>query len=671
MVKNRIAFFSTAYHLVGILQHPAQKFKYPIIFIGLLKNPCIRGIAAIKLFLFMVAYAMPASSQVNFFYNDSAIDLHASEVQYFVDTGHNRSYERFSQIKQALRPMSQNDVNLSYKNEMLWLKISGQAIAESEGVRYLMVRNPHINYVGCWILNDKAVEKAFSPSGDHLPFYSRSFPDPNFIFPLSAASIPGSSSIILLLDKRHQQLNIPIHFFSDQGLHNYNLRYHLLAGFIAGLGIFIFLLNLFLFFKMKEQLYVYYGLYVFLIFFYIVSDYGLSFMYLFPGIPKLADLTRPVAISLGAPLYVLFALQFFKAKQQMPLAYIWIKRFLYFYVVMLAVGMMLMPGKGAQTTVLLWTMQIVQLLNTVLVLLLGIIGLRQKLRYSVYFIISSFLMLSGFLLYGNYLSGYLADNFFTRNIVNLAFSAEVALLAFVLALRFRDYKEESEQLLKRVNIQQEQIFRSLSDFEEKQRLRLSSLLHDSFGATLSAIRLNLESLELSAPTQQQQRSMLVRQVNDLAVEVREISHNLSPVLLQRKGLVKAVEHIVEGINSAGSLYIQFESIGSVQQIPFRYGILLYNVIQELLQNIMKHAAATEGIVQLALEPDLVYLFVEDNGNGHPQTEMKEGLGYIQIKELLKFVNGRMMVKADNGEGFQITIEFPILEYEPTLSNSDS
>ncbi len=612
---------------------------------------------------------MPASSQVHFFYNDSSIVLPGSQLTYYVDTGNNRTLQRYTQVQAQLRPMLQNEINLSYKNEMLWLKISAAALSQPGVIRYVMVRNPHINYVGCWILSGDSLLKAYPATGDHLPFYSRSFSDPNFVF--SLAKSPANISVLLLLDKRNQQLNIPIHFLTEQGLQQHNMRDHLLAGFIAGLGIFIFILNLFLFIKMKEQLYVYYGLYVFLIFFYIVSDYGLSFMYLFPGIPQLADLTRPMAISLAPPLYVLFALQFFKAKQQMPLAYKGITRFLYFYVAALFVGMILMPGEGVVTKILLWTMQIVQVVNTLLVLLLGVIGLRQKIRYSVYFIVTSALMLFGFFVYGSYLSGHVADNFFTRNIINLAFSLEVALLAFVLALRFRDYKEESELLLKRVNIQQEQIFKSLSDYEEKERLRLSSLLHDSFGATLSAIRLNLESFELSAPGQNQQRNMLVRQVNDLAVEVREISHNLSPVLLQRKGLVKALEHIVEGINSTGSLYIQFESIGSVQQVPFRYEILLYNVIQELLQNMMKHAAASEGIVQLALEPDLVYLFVEDNGKGHPQTEMKEGLGYIQIKELLKFVNGRIMVKANNGEGFQITIEFPILKYEPTLSDSDS
>ncbi len=565
--------------------------------------------------------------------------------------------------------MSQNDVNLSYKNEMLWLKISAGVLSPQGVIRYVMVRNPHINYVSCWILNGDSMLKAFPPTGDHLPFYSRSFPDPNFVF--SLAKSPPDISIVLLLDKRNQQLNIPIHFFTEQGLQNNNLRDHLLAGFIAGLGTFIFILNLFLFLKMKEQLYVYYGLYVFLIFFYIASDYGLSFMYLFPGLPQLADLTRPVAISLAPPLYVLFGMQFFNSRQQIPVVHKWITRYLYFYLLVFIAGVVLMPGEGLVTTVLLWTMQIVQVFTTLLVLLLGIIGITQKQRYSVYFIISSILMLVGFWVYGDYLSGHVADNFFTRNIVNIAFSTEVTLLAFVLALRFRDYKQESELLLKQVTLQQEQIFKSLSDYEQKERLRLSSILHDSFGASLSGIRLNLESLKLSDPIQHQQRSMLVRQVNDLAVEVREISHNLSPILLQRKGLVKAIEHFVEGINSAGQLYIQFESIGSLQKVPFQYEILLYNVLQELLQNIIKHSAATEGIVQLALEPELVYLFVEDNGKGLSQNELNEGLGYFQIKELLKFVKGRMMTKANAGEGFQITIEFPILKYEPTLSDSDS
>lgn len=566
--------------------------------------------------------------------------------------------------------MLQNDINLSYKNEMLWLSVPVKAISGLPLTRYLLLRSPHINYVGCWLINEDTILKSFPATGDHLPFYSRSFPDPNFVFPLPD-NLPHGSSILLLLDKRNQQLNIPIHFFTEQGLQKHNLRDNLLAGFIAGLGVFIFVLNLFLFFKMKEQLYVYYGLYVFLVFFYIVSDYGLTFMYLFPGIPQLADLSRPMAISFATPLYVLFALQFFKAKQNMPLAYKWIRRFLYFYVFILFTGMLLMPGKGIVTSILLWALQIVQTLNAVAVLVLAIIGLQRKLRYSAYFLVTSSLIISSFFIFANYLSGYVSDNFFTRNVVNLAFSTEVAMLAFVLALRFRDYKQESELLLTKMNEQQEQIFKTLSDYGEKERLRLSSILHDSFGANLSAIRLNLESFKLLNAADNQKRDMLVQQVNELAVEVREISHNLSPVLLQQKGLVKAMEHVVSGINNAGSLYVQFESIGSLQQVPFQYEIMLYNVLQELLQNMMKHSAATEGIVQLALEPELVYIFVEDNGKGLPQSEMKDGLGYLQIKELLKFVNGRIMVKANEGEGLQVTIEFPILKYERNDPDSDS
>ncbi len=633
----------------------------------MIKKPGIHATAFLACFFFMLVCAMPAKSQVHFFYNDSSINVPGSQVTYYVDSSAERSLQRYGEIQQQLLPMMRNNINLSYQNEMLWLRIAAGALPGLNDLRYLMLRNPHINYLGIWILDSEAVVKSYPLTGDHLRFNSRSFRNPNFVFSLPT-SLAANNSILLLIDKRNQQLNIPIHFLTEQGIHNYNHRDSLLAGFITGLGIFIFILNLFLFFKMKEQLYVYYGLYVFLIFFYIVSDYGLSFMYLFPNLPQLADLSRPVASSLSTPLYLLFALHFFKAKEKMPQAYQWIKICLWFNLVVLIAGMLLMPGKGMVTNILLWAMQIVQSLNAVMVMILGVIGLQRKLKHSAYFIVTSVMMMLSFFVYANYLSGQVADNFFVRNVVNIAFCVEVALLAFVLALRFRDYKEESEVLLKRVNIQQEQIFKSLSDYEEKERLRISGTLHDSFGAALSGIRLNLESLQSLTSPENEKRSMLVNQVNDLAVEVRQLSHSLSPVLLQRNGLVKAMEHFVEGINSAGRLYIQFESIGSLQQLPFRYEILLYNVLQELLQNIIKHAEASEGIVQLALEPDLVYIFVEDNGKGLKQNEMKEGLGYLQIKELIKFVNGQMTIKANSGEGLQISIEFPLLTYDRNLPN---
>ncbi|MFY7839210.1 MAG: sensor histidine kinase, partial [Lacibacter sp.] len=145
--------------------------------------------------------------------------------------------------------------------------------------------------------------------------------------------------------------------------------------------------------------------------------------------------------------------------------------------------------------------------------------------------------------------------------------------------------------------------------------------------------------------------------------VRQFSHTLSPVLLQKKGLVAAIKEITDGVNDSKALYIQFESIGSLQKVSFRYELMVYNILQELIQNILKHAQASEVIIQLILENELVYLFVEDNGKGFNHSSIKEGLGFSQIQQLVTFVKGSLTIDAKEGHGCKVTLEFPVLPDE--------
>jgi len=182
---------------------------------------------------------------------------------------------------------------------------------------------------------------------------------------------------------------------------------------------------------------------------YIISDYGLLFMYLFPNFYQIADFTRPLAISFAAPLYALFCIQLLAIKQHMPVAYKWAMRYLFLYLMILVCGMVLMKSYGPLRIVLLWQMQIFQNLNTLLALTLAIMGIRKKLPYSIYIVVSSSVLIVCFLLFMNLMSGYLTDTFFTRNLMNIGFTVEISILAFVLTLRFRAYKEKSEALLLR------------------------------------------------------------------------------------------------------------------------------------------------------------------------------------------------------------------------------
>jgi signal transduction histidine kinase len=220
-------------------------------------------------------------------------------------------------------------------------------------------------------------------------------------------------------------------------------------------------------------------------------------------------------------------------------------------------------------------------------------------------------------------------------------------------------------MLRQVNLEQEQIFKSISDYQEKEMQRFSSLLHDSVGARLSSIRLNLESASTrpSHTGNSEKIQHVIQDIGALADEVRAFSHNLSPLLLQEKGLVDSIRQISERVNQSGELFIQFESIGSQRHVSYRYELMIYNILQELIQNIIKHAGASEVIIQLMMEPELISIFVEDNGEGFEKKLHKDGLGFSQIRQLIKFVRGNFYVESSPGNGCRVSIEFPVLPDE--------
>ena len=129
--------------------------------------------------------------------------------------------------------------------------------------------------------------------------------------------------------------------------------------------------------------------------------------------------------------------------------------------------------------------------------------------------------------------------------------------------------------------------------------------------------------------------------------------------------IAGVEREVVAGKGTGKIAIHLESIGSLHSSSFQNELLVYRIIQELLQNAVKHAHATEVMIQIILEEELISIFVEDNGRGFDKTLIKEGLGFSQIKGLVTFVNGRFEADSQVNKGCRVSIEFPLIPHEAT------
>ncbi len=195
--------------------------------------------------------------------------------------------------------------------------------------------------------------------------------------------------------------------------------------------------------------------------------------------------------------------------------------------------------------------------------------------------------------------------------------------------------------------------------QEAERQRFAIELHDGIGANLATLKLYLSALENpKVPSKElSQRASLL--LDTSVVELRQLIHNLSPRTLTQLGLVEAIRKITADIClSHPQLHIIFkhdELPGSMEEIK---RINLYRIVQELLQNTLKHAQATHISIELRQLNHQFQLHYHDNGRGFLHTPTNHGNGLTNIESRVLLLNGRQHIDTAPGQGFTIRIEIP-------------
>jgi len=197
---------------------------------------------------------------------------------------------------------------------------------------------------------------------------------------------------------------------------------------------------------------------------------------------------------------------------------------------------------------------------------------------------------------------------------------------------------------------------------EKERTRMAADLHDEVGPVLSAVKLKLNSLDLHNPDDIVEVERTNQQIDNLLRRMREISFDLMPQTLTRKGLTAAIAEFIEYCSRSTNLAIHF------QQEPIRFtqlqAINLYRIIQEIIHNTIKHANATELHISLRKEKNNVVLSTQDNGVGfHHESRWDEakGQGLRNLLNRSEIIGGKMYIESKKGKGTTFTFEIPFID----------
>lgn len=237
----------------------------------------------------------------------------------------------------------------------------------------------------------------------------------------------------------------------------------------------------------------------------------------------------------------------------------------------------------------------------------------------------------------------------------------ILLLAVVfLYVQYRNRKKRHIAQLERTRQEQEiQVLQALMQGEEKERTRIAMALHDEVAGLLAAAKMHLDSMTSGDVLDGTYRNA-VALLDEASVSVRKTAHNLMPEFLIQYGLDKALRRYCDSIGRTGNLTIQYDSWGDPISLPPALELSVYRIVQELLNNIIKHARATEAMLQIGFQKGLLSVTVEDNGIGlspADPSDPKSNLAFL--KSRVAALDGNIDITSEPGAGVSIHIEFEL------------
>ena len=233
-------------------------------------------------------------------------------------------------------------------------------------------------------------------------------------------------------------------------------------------------------------------------------------------------------------------------------------------------------------------------------------------------------------------------------------------ISYYRRMRLIEEKKSQEAIVR----EQQKATIAVLEAEEKERKRVAAELHDGVGQMMSVARMHLSQFEALAIANGQEYhekyDHLADLIDDSCAEVRNISHQMMPNALLKQGLAKAVRNFITQVKNP-NLSINLYTEGLDENLPQNTSAMLYRIIQECVNNVIKHSGATSLDISLLRSATEVTATIEDNGKGFDsaQNDYKEGIGLQNIRDRITFLKGELEIDSKPGKGTLIAIYIPV------------
>ena len=586
----------------------------------------------------------------------------ASDIYIYEDKGNVLSsgqvLEIFNQGK--FEKLPNEFFNPGFTQSVFWLIIR----SGPENLNHnLVIGNAHINKLEFYISDGNRPQLKYI-TGDHFPFRQRPINNRLFIFPLEA----GYQSVYLIkVDKRAESLQLNVQILNSEQLFQKSTKENLIAGILWGIIILVIVFVCFMYITVREKLYLHYLLYLLIAALWIAADKGYGYQFLWFEFPDFANRARPVFNLIFNIMIIQLMQSFINQKRESPFYKpLYITKIASF---ILALCFLILPTVFHSFSY--WFLGALLLLGifTVILCSLSLAEEIVKRNKAAWFYSISIFMLIVFsvaeLIIHSGKANY--ELYYLSNFgIQTGLAIEIIVLNFGLAHRFNSYKNDKETLLIEVNKKQNELTERIIETQETERRKIADQLHDDVGSMISLAILQISTVIDKQKSQDISKMNLEKSMKVLysvSDTIRNMSHTLTPLAIEKYGFKNAIIDLVASINLTNKIHVENVILGFENTENYTSNFLndMYRIVQELLNNTIKHSEASHCLIQLIEHEDALSLLIEDNGKGlnYDQPKMKNGVGLNNIKSRVEYFKGQIEFSKKVEGGTLINIEIPI------------
>lgn len=224
-----------------------------------------------------------------------------------------------------------------------------------------------------------------------------------------------------------------------------------------------------------------------------------------------------------------------------------------------------------------------------------------------------------------------------------------------------EHRELTQKVTEQEIVRQKQLLQVTIDAQERERKEIGRELHDNISQHITITRLHLEMAkekatgELLSSINQAHKSLL-----SIVNEIRMLSHSLVPPSINDIGLIASIQDLCDDLINTKSFAINLRHDGFQEELlPENMKLMFFRIIQEQINNIIRHSQATKIFISLQPIEDSVILLVEDNGTGFDPVTVKKGMGFQNIRNRVGLFGGTVRIDSGEGKGCLLEVEIPL------------